>query len=168
MDGTLPFRPYSESRMKVPGTEDSITGFSDMLRQALGEQLSADATGFVDMMAEDGVMEFPFAPPGTVRRLEGRAAVAAHLAGFGDILRIDAMNDLVVHRTQAPDVFVLQFGCVGQGVKTGEPYDQRYVSIITLRNGRIARYEDYWNPLVVLRAVGGVDATSAALTAGER
>lgn len=140
-----------------------LSSFSAMLRQALGPLVDADAEGFIDMMAPDGVMEFPYAPPGYVTRIEGRVALADYLAGFGDILAIDRMTEPTVHLTRNPNVVILEFGCIGRGQKTGQPYDQRYISVITLRDGRIVRYLDYWNPLVALAAVGGVDELNAAL-----
>ena len=30
---------------------------------------------------------------------------------------------------------------------TGAPYEQSYVSVLTVRDGLIVRYRDYWNPL---------------------
>jgi ketosteroid isomerase-like protein len=47
-------------------------------------------------------------------------------------------------------------------VATGAPYNQLYISVVTLRDGRIAHYRDYWNPLVVLTALGGTEAAAAA------
>jgi ketosteroid isomerase-like protein len=141
--------------------EAALGGFAAMLREALGDRLDPAASSFVQMMAEDAVMEFPYAPPGGPRRLEGRAAMTAHLRGLAGVIEIHRMRDLVVHRTLDPDTRILEFGCEGRGVQTGRPYDQRYISVITLRAGRIARYVDYWNPLVVLETIGGVAAISA-------
>ncbi|BCP53968.1 hypothetical protein K32_25850 [Kaistia sp. 32K] len=140
-----------------------LSSFSDMLQRALGPLLDPAAGDFVEMMAPDGVMEFPYAPAGYVRRIEGREALAAYLGRFVDILAIDRMTDPTVHFTRDADVVILEFGCEGLGLKTGQPYDQRYISVITLKDGRIARYRDYWNPLVVIDAVGGLDALNAAL-----
>jgi ketosteroid isomerase-like protein len=57
---------------------------------------------------------------------------------------------------------IFEFSCSGEGVATGAPYNQLYVSVVTLRDGRIAHYRDYWNPLVVLTALGGTEAAAAA------
>jgi ketosteroid isomerase-like protein len=38
-------------------------------------------------------------------------------------------------------------------VATGKPYNQRYISVIETREGRIVKYRDYWNPLILLRAM---------------
>jgi uncharacterized protein len=37
--------------------------FAALLRSNLGDQLAPEAISFVDMLADDAVMEFPFAPP---------------------------------------------------------------------------------------------------------
>ncbi len=145
---------------------DPLESFSGMLRSVIGDLLRPEAETFLEMFAEDGVMEFPYAPPGGVTRVDGRAALASYLQGFPEILQIDRMTQPVVHRTTNPEVVILEFGCVGRGVRTGEPYDQRYISVITVRDGLIVHYSDYWNPLIALRAIGGVDALRAALTAG--
>ena len=140
--------------------DDPIPSFSAMLRNALADALAPDATTFLDMLAEDGVMEFPFAPPGMTTRLEGRAALGAHLKMLGGIVAFEAMGAPVVHR--ASDVFVLEFEGRGRGLKTGKPYAQSYVSVIRVEGGRITQYRDYWNPLVVLDTMGVVIPTAGA------
>lgn len=134
-----------------------------MLRSGLGDLLAPSAGSFLEMMTEDCIMEFPYAPPGGVRRLNGRTALAEYLSGLGGILEIESITDLIVHRTQDPGVVLLEFSCIGRGIKTGEPYNQRYISVITLRDGHIVRYLDYWNPLVAMQVIGGVEALPTAL-----
>lgn len=138
-----------------------------MLRRALGQALAPDATSFLDMFAEHGVMEFPFAPPGSTNRLEGRSELAAHLSGLSRLIQIDHVTAPKVHRTTDPNVTVLEFGAVGRGVETGLPYDQTYISVVTLADGHIVHFRDYWNPLVAIQAVGGADAITAILAGGE-
>ena len=90
--------------------------------------------------------------------------IAAHLARLGPLLVFDRFDLEASHI--AGDTAVLEFTCKGRGVDTGIAYDQTYISVVTLRGGRIARYKDYWNPLVVLAALGGIEA-AAALTGGD-
>lgn len=141
-----------------------VQDFATMLREALGDRLRPDAVGFVDMLADDAVMDFPFAPPGLPARLEGRAAVADHLKRLAALIAFDRIGPASVRAT-APDVAVLEFTGLGRGLKTGAPYEQRYISVIETRDGRIARYSDYWDPLAVLRAMLG-DAALKGLDAG--
>jgi ketosteroid isomerase-like protein len=145
---------------------DSVESFSTMLRKALGDRIDADVNTFVEMMADDGVMEFPYSPPGFPTRLNGRAAVARHLQGLGDIIAFDRMGEPTIHPSTDPDVVIIEFEGFGRGVATGEPYDQSYVSVIRTGGGRIVHYRDYWNPLVVLRATKGA-ALIDALVGGE-
>jgi ketosteroid isomerase-like protein len=140
---------------------DDIVSFSDLLRSALGNWLAKGSNSFVDMVTDDVVMEFPFSPPGIVTRLEGKQAIADHLQRLGGLLEISSMSAPTVHRSVDPDHFVLEFEGHGRGLATGEPYDQQYISVIRLRDGKIAHYRDYWNPLVVLRALGDLPAVAA-------
>ena len=160
--------PTSAEATFAEAIGDGLESFSAMLRAALGDLLAPGAASFAEMMAADAVMEFPFAPAGSVTRIEGRAALERYLSGFGEILQIDHMTAPTVHRSQRAGVVILEFGCVGSGVQTGAPYRQTYISVITLRDGRIMHYRDYWNPLVVLAAVGGADAVNAAIRAEEK
>jgi len=145
---------------------EDIESFSDMLRQGLGARLDAKAESFVDMVADDVVMEFPYAPPGMATRLESKAAIAEHLQELGGMLAFDRMTTSVVHASTDPEVFILEFTGHGTGVETGEPYDQQYISVIRLRDGKIAHYRDYWNPLVVLRALRGATVVDALIGKG--
>lgn len=145
--------------MNTTASPDTMANFADMLRTALGDNLALDATTFLTMMAEDGVMEFPYHSAGPALRLEGRAAISAHIANIAGMIEIDGFHDLVVHESREPGVFILELNCTGSGVKTGLPYNQRYVSVITVKDGHIIRYLDYWNPLILHQAMGGAAGT---------
>ena len=134
---------------------DSVESFSAMLRKALGSRVVVEADSFVEMLAEDGVMEFPYAPPGLPTRLDGKAEIAQHLERLRDQIAFDRTGEPLVHATADPNVVVVEFEGFGRGVATSEPYDQRYISVIRTRGGRIVHYRDYWNPLAVLRAIRG-------------
>jgi uncharacterized protein len=140
---------------------DDIVSFSGMLRAALGSRLAPDADGFVEMMAEDGVMEFPYAPTGLPQRLVGRQAIGDHLAAVGALISFDAIGKPRVHTTGDPAVVILEFEGRGRGVETGVPYEQRYISVIHTEGGHITRYVDYWNPLALLRATKRTSIDSA-------
>src|ERR1700722_621245 len=133
---------------------DPVKSFSAMLRQTLGERLKPTAETFVEMVAEDGVMEFPFALP-SARRVEGRKALADHIGFLAGRIEFLGVSDVVKHVTGDPEVFILEFAGSGRAVATGEPFEQRYISVIRLRDGHIVHYLDYWNPLAVLRTMRG-------------
>lgn len=137
--------------------------FGDLVRGALGPALIA-ADDFLELFAEDVVFEFPYAPEGLPKRLDGRDRLAAHLVRLGPQLQFDTFD--LESSYVCGDTVVFEFTCEGRGVTTGVAYDQTYISVVTLRDGRIARYKDYWNPLVALAALGGAEAI-ATLAAGD-
>lgn len=139
--------------------------FSDLLRAALGPRLqpAEDALG---LFAKDVLFEFPYAFEGAPQRLEGRPALAAHIARVGSLLEFGVLKLGAVYPSD--EAVVLEFTCNGRGVQTGVAYDQTYISVVTVRDGRISRYRDFWNPLVVMSALGGAEAAAAALGEGDR
>lgn len=137
--------------------------FDALLRAALGPRLSP-ADDLLGLFTEDVVFEFPYAPEGLPRCLEGQDALAGHLETLGPLITFGPMLLGDVHTDGETVIF--EFSCTGSGVRTGAPYDQAYISVVTLREGRIARYRDYWNPLVVLSALGGSEAAARAYAEG--
>ena len=138
----------------------------DMLKAALGDRIDPGAQSFIEMMADDFVMEFPYARPGMPTRVEGRAAVLTHLIKVGQGVSVDSASGLVVHETKDPEVVILEFDGHGRAVKTGEPYEQRYISVIRARGGKIVHYKDYWNPIQGLKAQLGSAAVDAFILGG--
>jgi ketosteroid isomerase-like protein len=128
---------------------DAFPLFTAMLKRALGSLVDQDADGFLSLMAEDAVMEFPYAPSGQPREVAGRAALAPYVAHVASFITIDSIEERSVHRTTDPAVVVLEFTGQGRAVASGQPYRQDYISVIETGGGRITRYRDYWNPLAL-------------------
>jgi uncharacterized protein len=122
----------------------TAVGMFSKLAQNVG---TGDVGALVDLCADDVVFEFPFAPPGRPTRVEGKPAVTDYLKGVAGRVRIEGVRDLEVHETVKPDVAIIEMTLTGTVAATGAPYEQSYVSVLTVRDGLIARYRDYWNPL---------------------
>jgi ketosteroid isomerase-like protein len=127
----------------------------ELVDRAMDRLLAHDMAGFAGLWAVDGTMEFPFAPDGYPQRLEGRAAVAEYLRDYTDHVDLRAITSRTVHQTVDPAVVVVEFEVDGTAVRTGRPYRLRYICVITVRDGEIAGYRDYWNPLALAEALGG-------------
>jgi uncharacterized protein len=130
----------------------------------LALMLEKDMPGWIDLWADDGVFEFPFAPPGFPRRLEGKAAVRDYIKDYPDHIDLAAFHDVQVHQTVDPDVLVVEMRAEGRIVATDKPYAMSYIYVLTVRDGKIVAYRDYWNPLVALEALGGAAALTAAFS----
>ncbi|MCQ9129222.1 nuclear transport factor 2 family protein [Streptomyces hilarionis] len=120
---------------------------ADLYRHSLRLLLNKDVTAWVALWAEDAVMEFPFAPEGRPRRLEGREAIAAYMRPYPDHIDLHDFPDLLIHETTDPQTIVAEMRGVGRVVRTGGTFDMTYIAVVSVRNGRITSYRDYWNPL---------------------
>lgn len=118
----------------------------ELLDKALDLLLAKDMSGFAHMWAVDGTIEFPFAPPGWPTRLDGREAVREYLRGYPDVFDITRVAEKTVHETTDPEVIVVEFAVDGVLVGTGQTYHRSYITVLTVRDGQIAHYRDYWSP----------------------
>ncbi|MGW5466568.1 nuclear transport factor 2 family protein [Streptomyces chartreusis] len=135
---------------------------ADLYRHSLRLLLDKDIPGWTGLWAEDGVMEFPFAPPGWPRRLAGREAIAEYMRPYPDHMDLHDFPeaDLRIHRTVDPRTVVVEMRGVGRLVQTDRPFDMTYIAVVTVEEGRFTSYRDYWNPLAVLEP--GVDFSGSS------
>ncbi|MEU7408871.1 nuclear transport factor 2 family protein [Streptomyces sp. NPDC042638] len=130
-------------------TTPTGTSPEQLYRHSLRLLLEKDIPAWIALWAEDGVMEFPFAPPGWPDRLEGREAIAAYMRPYPDHIDLRDFPDLRIHRTTDPETLVVEMRGVGRVTGTGAPFDMTYIAVVSVRDGRFVSYRDYWNPLAV-------------------
>ena len=126
-------------------------------QHAVVEHLRLTAAGqtdeWVKLFAPDGVLEFPYAPDGVPRRVQGHEALVAHMRTFPQTFDVEFV-DLVFHDTIDARVAVAEFRSTGTAIPTGKPYRQECVSVVhTDDDGLITHYLDYWNPLIAVEAL---------------
>ncbi|MFI2352782.1 nuclear transport factor 2 family protein [Streptomyces sp. NPDC019443] len=122
---------------------------AELYRHGLQLLLEKNIPAWVDLWDEDGVLEFPFAPQGWPERLQGRQAVAEYMRHYPDHVDVHDFPDVKIHQTTAPEAIVVEMRGVGRLVETDSPFDMSYIAVVTVKNGRITSYRDYWNPLAV-------------------
>ncbi|MGW9071859.1 nuclear transport factor 2 family protein [Streptomyces yangpuensis] len=128
---------------------------AELYRHGLRLLLEKDIPAWVDLWDARGVLEFPFAPAGWPARLEGKAAVGAYMRDYPDHIDLHDFPDVTIHQTTVPETIVVEMRGVGRLVKTDTPYDMTYIAVVTVENGLITSYRDYWNPLAAsLTGVG--------------
>lgn len=119
-----------------------------MARQLAEQNAGAGGTAaMVDLCTDDVVFEFPFAPAGRPTRVEGKPALADYLKGVAGRASVEGVSSLEVHETVKPEVAIIEMTLTGTVTATGAPYARSYISVLTVRDGLIAHYRDYWNPL---------------------
>ena len=135
----------------------------EVFRHGLELLLAKDMDGFAELWAEDGIIEYPFAAPGAPTRVEGREEVRRYMSRYPEMADIKEFPSVTVHRTQDPEVIIAEFVARGIAVRTGEPYEMRYVAVVTVRDESIVSYRDYWSPLMGAAALGELPALISAL-----
>ena len=108
-----------------------------------------DYDAFLDLFTDDIVFEFPYAQEPNPKRLDGKAALQQYLEKLEKVLEITAFTKPVIHVAAGASVFFAQFEASGSNLLTGGSYEQSYISVVEVQDGRIVRYQDYWNPLAV-------------------
>jgi ketosteroid isomerase-like protein len=132
----------------VPSTPE------EAFRRLLDLLLAKDTDAVADLWAEDGTAEFPFATGSSPRQLAGREEVRSYMAALPELVDVREIPAITVHHTERPDTVVVEFTGTGHTVRTGEPYRLDYIAVITVQDGLITRYRDYWSPLAVAEAAG--------------
>jgi ketosteroid isomerase-like protein len=126
-----------------------------LVDQAVELLLAKDMVGFAGLWAVDGVIEFPFAPPGGPQQVTGRAAIEDYLRDYPKLLDVQTIVEKTVHDTADVNVVIVEFEVAGVVVRTGKPYRMRYIAVVTARDGEISHYRDYWNPLAAAEILDG-------------
>jgi uncharacterized protein len=131
-------------------------------RMVLGEGVV-----FADLFAADGVLNYPFAPPGTPTELRGRDAIRAFHGNAADrrsMFEIEGV-DVVVRETDDPEVVVAEIEHHGHSHATGGPYRFRALGVIRVRDGEIVTYDDYMDPIAMAALLGRTPDLVTALSA---
>jgi ketosteroid isomerase-like protein len=129
--------------------------------------VAGEGVVFADLFAEDGVLEYPFAPPGQPHELRGRETIRAYFAGESSLRALFEMDgvEAVVRETDDPEVVVTEIEHHGWSHVTGEAYRARALGVIRVREGQIVAYQDYMDPIAMARLLGRTADLAAALTA---
>lgn len=118
--------------------------------EVFGQILEAFKTGnlqvLFELIAEDAVMEFPFAPPGRPRRVEGKDNIIKYNMQVMSITKVTGLKEVEIHRMIDPDCVVIEMTGYGTVLATGDAYERRYIDVCRTKNGRIQLIRDYWNP----------------------
>lgn len=110
---------------------------------------------FEACLADDILLEWPYpVMDGFPVEQRGarwlRTALEASFVDFAPYAyRIEAIHDLA-----DADRLIAEYSSHSRYLPTGEPYANRYISVVDFAGGRITRWREYVNPQIVARVVG--------------
>ena len=125
--------------------------FDRMRREWLGPL--GPLTG--DHLADDVVIEFPFAAPGRPSRIEGRAAgeAFAHPQRAALPIRVDACEARAFHQTQDPQTFILEYALTATHTPSNHQATANFIAVLTLRDDKIVTWREYQDTAAMTRAL---------------
>ncbi|HEX3792924.1 MAG TPA: nuclear transport factor 2 family protein [Acidimicrobiales bacterium] len=116
-----------------------------------------DGEDYFDLLADNVVFEYVISVPDYPRRVEGRRSIIDLYGGYDDYMKIHNANNLHVYRDLEASVVILEYEVHGESVQTGRPYNNHFVSIITVKDHKVARWRDYLDPIEIFEATGWPD-----------
>lgn len=130
------------------------------------KMVAGEGVTFADLFAAGGVLAYPFAMPGQPPELRGRDAIRAYFTAAQGARGLFTMRDVTarVWETDDPDVVITTITHHGTSAVTGAPYRFTALGVIRVRDGEIARYDDYMDPIALARLTGRTGELAAALT----
>jgi ketosteroid isomerase-like protein len=121
-----------------------------------------------DLLADDVVIEGPFAPPGRPRRFTRRDEFLAFAAAGRAALpaQFEEVRNVVVHETADPDVIVVEYELAGTVTTTGRRAAAPFIGVLRVRDGKVVGWREYQDTIAIAHAVGRLPALLAGLTDG--
>lgn len=126
----------------------------DLFTHSLNLLAEARIEEWIDLFAEDGVLEFPYPAWGLSSRMQGRAELLAQMTMFREQLKVD-FSAPEFYPVGGEDLVVAAYTGECTLLATGRGYHQTYLSVVHFDQGRITLYRDFWNPWSVMEAAGG-------------
>jgi ketosteroid isomerase-like protein len=109
-----------------------------------------------ELLADDLIFELPFAPPGLVRRIDGGSTFIGFVRRVPEVFDEERLQEFRIESYASdPNELVAEYRSDMNVVATGGKYRNTYVSRFTIRDGKIARFAEYCDPVPLLEALGG-------------
>lgn len=129
----------------------ALDPFFQIVQQGLNKFV--DGEHYFDTVADDVWFEFRYNFPGWPQSVRGRSELMALYSGYGDSIRLDRGDALVVHPSNDGITVTLEYEVHGTILRTGAPYENRFVSIVTIDNRKITHWRDYMDSLAAWTAL---------------
>ena len=106
-------------------------------------------------LADDVVIEMPFAPPGARNRFEGKCDFLEFARGAraGFPARLDDCRIIAVHDTAEPGTIVVEYELSGTSLIDGARATAGFVVVLGARDGKITLWREYQNVAALRRAL---------------
>lgn len=133
---------------KHPGYKKEAEPFFNIIMEGLKGEVDGDH--FWEAVDEKAVFEFMYHFPGFANKIEGRENYMNWFSGYSNVLH--SADNLRIHKSQEGGVVILEYEVHGTVPATGKTYNNRFCSIVTIRNRKIVHWCDYMDSLAAYLA----------------
>lgn len=126
----------------------------DVVRQFLARLEARDVDGFLELWHDDAVQEMPFAPEGFPDRLEGKADVRRQYGGLPAMMRSLRYPVRDLQTLEDPAWVVAQYEGLHDFADGSGHYNQRYIGVWQIEDGRIRLFREFFDPKVLTDSWG--------------
>lgn len=85
----------------------------------------------------------------------------ARYSGYGKTISLLRGDALVVHPSKDGRVVTLEYEVHGKILATGRPYENGFVSVVTIENKKIVHWRDYMDSLAAWMALNNAKSAQA-------
>lgn len=111
-----------------------------------------DIPGFLSVWAEDGEQRMPLSPGNFPRELNGKAAIYNQYKGLPE--NYTSMKfPRKFFPTEDPNKVIVQYSGI-ISLKDGGEYNNNYVGIFNIRDGKVQQFTEYFDPFILEEAFG--------------
>lgn len=114
-----------------------------------------DFDAFREILADSIVLEWPYAQPGVPGRVEGKVAAMSFLMDVPLTIECENLHGIRIDtRHSDPAEVITEFN---SDMKMVAPvsYKNHYIGLFTVRDGKVQRFAQYYDPLRYIFAFGG-------------
>jgi len=132
--------------METPHFAAAITAFVT----ALDGRMATGITSFPDLFQDDAVIDVPFDGDGEPAPIVGRQSIEEMAASLEGFLWFDEVTFHALRATDDPSVLVGEYEAVLRRADRPGRLRRRYISVITIRDGRISHLVEYGGPFMAV------------------
>lgn len=132
----------------------------DVARRFLACIEAQDFESWALLLAEEAVMEIPFAPHGMSRISSGREECRRTIESVFDFIESFQWQDVELHAGADPE---LVFGTARSRaiIRPDHRYANHYSLIFQIRGGQVVRYREFFDPTPVIEVFGSISTTQS-------
>jgi len=141
----IPYTQLAEPGISSIATKQHQDDVMMLMAAYLGLWSAEDPShyAFEQFVTEDAVFDYPYADE-VFRHIEGREAIGQALGKLPVIASNWTFTHLKLYQTLYPHIFFVEYRAKAYVPTTQRTYESRHLGRITVRDGKIANYNELW------------------------